>query len=166
MKKIIFGFFCLSLFAACNSNRTMVDDLNESIADDSIKIEFETQGFGKDGRNLVYLLDPSCSFCIANYTSFLESLGFSTCNYDSLFTIVLNGNYLMNVEYYLSRDSIYRPETERYIIDNEGTLTDYYYTLSNNNTILLFDGGKLIFTSSIWAYKFEEGVGLVREKNN
>lgn len=138
----------------------MVDDLNEASAD-IVQTVLEKKVFDSEGRNLVYLLDPSCSFCIVNYMMFVRSLNMAKCNYDSLFTIVLNGSYLMNLEYYLSRDSIYRPETERYIIDNEGALTDYYYTLSNNNTILLFDGGKLIFTSSVWAYKFELGVGLV-----
>ena len=67
----------------------------------------------------------------------------------------------MNVEYYLGRDSIYRPETERYIIDDDGELTDYYNTLSDNNSILLFDGGKLLFYTTGFAYRFENGIGLV-----
>ena len=93
--------------------------------------------------------------------TFLESLKYSVCNYDSLFTIVLNSNYLMNVEYYLNRDSIYRPETERYIIDNDGELTDYYYSFSGNYNILLIDGGNLAFCTTAYEYKYEKGIGLV-----
>lgn len=165
MRNIYFLFVCLFLIVSCNYKYTLVEDLNVSIVDDSIATIADTNAFSRQGRNLVYLLDPSCSICIANYMTFLESLGCSTCIYDSLFTIVLNDNYLMNVEYYMERDSVFRPETERYIIDNEGTLTDYYYSISNNNTILLFDGGKLLFSSSVQAYRYEQGIGLVREKN-
>jgi len=160
MRKTILHLICIIAFVACKNKRTLVDDLNASFADTN-QIEIATKAFDKPGRNLVYLLDPTCSVCIANYTMFLESLKYSVCNYDSLFTIVLNSNYLMNVEYYLGRDSIYRPETERYIIDDDGELTDYYNTLSDNNNILLFDSGKLIFYTTVFAYRFENGIGLV-----
>ena len=161
MKKILFYIICLIAIVSCNSKRTLVDDLNKSIVDDSIRTINDTNAFCKQGRNLVYLLDPSCSVCISNYVMFLESLKFAKCNYDSLFTIVLNGNYLMNVEYYLGRDNIYRPGTERYIIDKDGKLTEYYNILSGNNGILLFDSGILMFCTTVYAYKFEKGRGLV-----
>lgn len=162
MKKVFFLIFCLFVFATCNSKRTLVDDLNESVADAN-QIEIEAKAFDRQGRNLVYLLDPSCSVCIGNYTMFLESLKYSVCNYDSLLTIVLNSNYLMNVEYYLERDNIYRPETERYITDDDGALTEYYNALSNNNSILLIDSGKLLFCTTVFAYRFEKEVGLVSQ---
>ena len=160
MKRTILYLICIIVFVACKNKRTLVDDLNESFADAN-QIEIATKAFDKQGRNLVYLLDPSCSVCIGNYVCFLESLKYRSCNFDSLFTVVLNSNYLMNVEYYLGRDSIYRPETERYIIDDDGELTDYYNTLSDNNSILLFDGGKLLFYTTGFAYRFENGIGLV-----
>ncbi len=160
MRKTILHLICIIAFVACKNKRTLIDDLNESFADAN-QIEITTKAFDKQGRNLVYLLDPSCSVCIGNYVCFLESLKNSVCNYDSLFTVVLNSNYLMNVEYYLGRDSIYRPETERYIIDDDGELTEYYNNLSGNNSISLFDGGKLIFYTTVFAYRFEKGVGLV-----
>lgn len=163
MKRTILYLICIIVFVACKNKRTLVDDLNESFADTN-QIEIATKAFDKPGRNLVYLLDPSCSVCIGNYVCFLESLKYSVCNYDSLFTVVLNSNYLINVEYYLGRDSIYRPETERYIIDDDGELTDYYNTLSDNNNILLFDNGKLIFCTTVFAYRFEKKIGLVSQQ--
>ena len=161
MRKTYLFIFYLFVFVACNNKRTLVDDINAAVTDLNQTI-LETKEFDVQGRNLLYLLDPSCSVCIGNYTMFLESLRFSKCKYDSIFTIVLNSNYLMNVEYYLNRDSIYRPATERYIIDNNGDLTEYYNNLSSNNSILLIDGGKLAFYTTVFAYKFEKGLGLVR----
>ena len=160
MRKTYLFTICLLVFVACNTKRTMVDDLNESVARAG-QLEIDTKTFDKQGRNLVYLLDPSCSACIGNYMYFLESLNYKVCNYDSLFTIVLNSNYLMNVEYYLNKHNTYRPETEKYIIDNDGELTDYYYSFSGNDNILLVDSGKLTFCTTTYEYNFEKDVGLV-----
>lgn len=165
MRYLLFFIVVLFSVASCQNRQTLIDDLNEAKADTN-QYKFETKGFDGQGRNLIYLLDPTCSVCIGDYVAFLMSLGCSDCKYDSLFTIISNGHHLIKVEYYLERDSVFRPETERYIIDDEGTLTDYYYSISNSNTILLFDGGKLVFTSSVQAYRYMPEVGLMREKNN
>lgn len=161
MGKIAFFTLCLLAFYACNNKRSIVDDLNESFADAN-QIEIETKAFDKQGRNLVYLLDPSCSFCVSSYFRFLKSLTIFKCNYDSLYTVVLDDNYLMNVEYYRQRDNI-QSENERYIIDKSGELTEYYHKLSGNNEIMLFDNGKLAFCTIAYEYKFEKGIGLVSQ---
>lgn len=162
MKKILLSVFCLFVLGACNNRTTLVADINGGGAELS-QTKVDTNVFDKQGHNLVYLLDPSCSVCIGNYINFIESIGSPTCKYDSLFTIVLDGNYLVNVEYYLGREGVYRPENERYIIDDEGSLLEYYQDMSGNNDILLFDCGRLIFSTTVFAYRFEKGVGLVRD---
>ena len=161
MRKISLFIFCLLAFIACNNTPTIVDDLNESFADAN-QIEIETKAFDKQGRNLVYLLDPSCSFCVSNYFKFLNTLSIARCNYDSLYTIVLDDNYLMNVEYYRQRDNI-QSKNERYIIDNDGDLTESYNELSGNNSILLLDNGRVAFATNAFDYRFEEGKGLVSQ---
>lgn len=163
MRNVFLLSFSLIVFASCNSKRTLVDDLNESIVADAMPAIADTNAFNKQIRSLVYLLDPSCSVCIANYMEFIESLNIGNCNYDSLFTIVLNGD-MMQVEYYMDRDNVKSPCNSRNIVDNEGDMTEFYYSLSEGNNILLFDGVRLLFCTSVFAYKYEPEIGLVREE--
>lgn len=164
MKNILLPFFFVVALVACNSKRTLVDDINDAASIPS-QIVVDTLVFNNQGRNLIYLLDPSCSVCIGNYIMFIKAVESSMCKYDSLFTIVLNDDYLIDVEYYLDRDGVCRPKNERYIIDNHGAMIEHYQKMSNNNDILLFDEGKLMFCTTVFAYRFDSGIGLVRDCN-
>ena len=79
MRNVFLLSFSLIVFASCNSKRTLVDDLNESIVADAMPAIADTNAFNKQIRSLVYLLDPKEVSSVACYAMLVINLNSAQC---------------------------------------------------------------------------------------
>ncbi len=142
---------CGILLPSCvEKKKTLIDEMNESSLDmvlSSIAID-EIIGMS-EGRNIVYILDGTCSICIAKYVILCNSLESEVCQYDSLITVVNGWSDMMVANYNLKKSGIKRPEREKVIYDKDCKLSNSLYNISRNNCLMLFENRRLIYMSTI-----------------
>lgn len=118
IKNILIPILALS-FAACNGNKksTSEDDFIRHLVTTHAAIQFNdtaeynTHPINKllEGKTLVYFMDASCSICIYKFIEFYKQAELAC---DSKIYVIIDEDYLPQVEYGLSQAEIH-PSKER-----------------------------------------------------
>ena len=140
------------LLVGCSTRLGFVESVN------SAKITAESPTLFSDvlnidgRRNLVYIFDPTCSVCQAEYMAFSKYAGI--CFYDSLTTIVVNSDDMLLMNFYHEKDILQRPKHENVVYDSNAEISRMLYLLSRGRNVLLFEDRKLIFCCNMQDYMF------------
>ncbi len=142
------------LMVCCKKDYAFVEKINNAVS----TIESPTL-YGEvlnidDNRNMVFILDESCSVCIAGYISFCKYT--SQCNYDSIATVVVHSKNMQTADYYLNKEKISRPLHENIIYDTKSEISRALYRISQGRNVLLFENHKLIFSCNMQEYLYTD----------
>ena len=138
------------LLFSCSEERkkSVIEEMNEAKCDDALGgVRIDDRLGMDDGRNIVFIFDESCSYCNAQYVMLCKSLANQECRYDSIITIVNGSNDMMIADYNLKKMELKRPEREHVVYDKELDISNYLYSLSDNNPLMLFENRTLIYKS-------------------
>ena len=143
------------LLASCAKEPGFVERIDTAVASEESPVLYGDMLSINDKRNIVYIFDPSCSVCIAEYIAFCEYA--TQCRYDSLTTLVVNSNDMLVADFYLEKSKLQRPSHERVIYDTDETISNTLYRLSQGRNVMLFENRKLTFCCNMQQYfKTEE----------
>ena len=104
-----------------------------------------------NGRNLVYLLNPTDAASVSGYAVLIANLGFGQCRYDSLITVV-RGADMCAVDSQLEKAHVASPACERKLYDTTGRITRSLESAAQWNNLLLFENRKMIFSCRVQDY--------------
>ena len=150
MRTILPLITIIFLLSSCAKEPGFVERINTAtITEESPTLYGEVLGIDGE-RNIVYVLDPSCSVCQAEYITFCEYA--PQCRYDSLTTLVVNSNDMLVADFYLEKSKLQRPSHERVIYDTDETISNTLYRLSQGRNVMLFENRKLTFCCNMQQY--------------
>ena len=138
------------LLISCSKEKNFVEQFNAAVITADCPTLYGEVLKIDNNRNMVYVLDPTCSICLAEYVEFCAYAPY--CKYDSLTTIVVNSTDMLMVDYYLEKAHLQSPMHENIIYDTDKTISNTLYSLSRGNNIMLFDNRKMIFSCSMQQY--------------
>ncbi len=144
----------LLLMFACSKNLNFVNDISSAVANTECQTLYGEVLNIDNNRNLVYVFDPSCSVCQAEYVEFCKCA--PQCRYDSLTTVVVNSNDMLMADFYLNRENLHRPKHENVIYDTKSEISRTLYKLSQGRKVMLFENRKLIFSCNMQEYMFND----------
>ena len=116
----------------------------------------------KNQSSVIYLMDASCSMCIGKYIDFIKNVYKQNIKTDTLYTIVCGANDILTVDYYMEQESIKHPKNEKIIIDKSNITSKIKERIKGQNIILL-DGKNAYYATSIFNYKYDKDLGLIRQ---
>lgn len=150
--KTCLWFITTLLLISCTNPKNFVEQINTAIITSETPTLYGEVLNIDSNRNLVYIFDPSCSVCQAEYVTFCKYT--PQCQYDSLTTIVINSNDMLLADFYLDREKLQRPEHENVIYDTKSEISKTLYKLSQGRNVMLFENRKLIFNCNMQEYMF------------
>jgi hypothetical protein len=154
MKSIVFLTSALLLIFACSKSMDFANDISTVVAKAECPALYGEILNIDNNRNLVYVFDPTCSVCQAEYVTFCKYA--PQCRYDSLTTIVINSNDMLMADFYLDRENLHRPKHENVIYDTKSEISKTLYRLSEGRNVMLFENRKLIFSCNMQEYMFND----------
>lgn len=148
--RTILTLMTILLLASCAKEPGFVERIDTAVATEESPVLYGDLLSINDERNIVYIFDPSCSVCMAEYIAFCEYA--PQCRYDSLTTVVVNSNDMLVADYYLAESKLQRPSHERVIYDTDETISNTLYRLSQGRNVMLFENRKLTFYCNMQQY--------------
>lgn len=146
---LLLALFVISL-SSCTKELGFVEQINTATITNESTTLYNGILSINEGRNIVYVFDPSCSVCLAEYITFCKYA--SECLYDSLTTIVVNSKDMLLADFHLEKLNQQRPIHECVIYDTDKTISRAIYRISQGRNVLLFDNHKLAFSCNMQEY--------------
>ena len=143
----------ISMFA-CAKEKGFVEKINTAVATTESPTLYGEVLNIDDGKNMVFIFDPTCSVCLVEYKSLCKYA--VQCDYDSLTTIVINSDDMLVADFYLEKAKICHPKHENVIYDTKNEIIHTLYRLSAGRNVMLFENRKLIFSCNMQEYMFND----------
>jgi hypothetical protein len=153
MKFLLLCLLSISIIG-CKKEKNFVEEINSAVLTGKNPIFYGEVINIDNKRNVVYILDPTCSVCLLEYKSFCKYV--PQIEYDSLTTIVVNSCDMLVVDSYLRKAKVKRPKYEQIIYDTDNYISRTLYRLSQGRNMMLFENRKLIFSCNMQEYMLNE----------
>jgi len=153
IRVFIIGIFCCSCTRL--KDKSFVDKLNAfSISDTSHVFSADVSETIKcpQGRNFLYVLDASCSVCIANYLQFIKKV--EELRFDSLIVVARESYDFAKVEYYLKETGLKHPQNMRIIMDPKNNIYNEFVNIYFDHNLFLLENKRILFSVNTYDVQY------------